>query len=292
MKKILAIVVLLGLTACSGVRISQNDNPKKPLNVTASFYPLAYLAQRIGGDLVQVNQITPGGVEPHDYEPTPQDLIAIQNSKVFIINGYGIDAWADKIIDDLPGKGVLVVKATDKIENIIDSHVWLDPNYFKKEAEVVRDILIIADPANTAAYKLNTAGLTSDLTALDQEYRNGLAKCAIKEIITSHDAFNYLAKEYGFTSLAIAGLSPDEEPSPKHLAELAYLAKKNNIKYIFFETLLSPKLSNTIAKEIGAKSLALNPIEGLNSEETAKSEDYLVLMQQNLKNLRIAMLCK
>lgn len=290
MKKALTILALIGLTACSS---GQTTDAKKKLEVTATFYPLAYLSQEIGGKLVNVKQITPGGVEPHDYEPTPQDLAAIQNSKVFVMNGYGIDAWADNLLSDLKSKGVIVVNATGKI-NIIasDPHAWLNPNYFKKEAEIIRDALIQADPGNASIYKLNSTGLLSDLVALDKEYRDGLAECKMRQIVTSHDAFRYIAREYGFESLAIAGISPEEEPSPKRIAELADFTRKNNIKYIFFETLVSPKLSDTLAKEVGAMSLVLNPIEGLTDEEIRRSEDYLVLMQQNLKNLRKAMQCQ
>lgn len=259
------------------------------MNVTASFYPLAFISQRIGGKLVKVTQITPGGVEPHDYEPTPQDLVAIQNSKVFIRNGYGIDTWADNI----PG-----IQATSKIEvmnsdaKIQDPHVWLNPVNMESEVAVIREAFIQADPVNKPAYILNAAGLINDLKGIDLEYKNGLMECQVKQIITSHNAFNYMAKHYGFEGLAIAGLSPDEEPAPKSLADLSNIAKKNNIKYIFFETLASPKLADTIAKEIGAKSLILNPIEGITTEDAAQGKDYLVLMQENLKNLRIAMQCK
>lgn len=299
MRKIISLFLLLALSACSS---SQKDEESKQLNITASFYPLTYLSQRIGGKLVKVTQITPNGVEPHDFEPSPQDLAAVQNSKVFIMNGYGIDSWADKIVDDLKNKGVIVVRATNTLnvsgffdvadENIPDPHVWLDPNYFRKEAEVVRDALIQADPQNTQIYTLNSAGLLSDLLALDQEYRKGLGQCKLNKIITSHNAFRYLAKEYRIESLSIAGFSPEEEPSSKHIAELADLMKKNNIRHVFFETLVGPKLSETLAQETSAETLVLNPIEGLSAQESAKSEDYLVLMQRNLKNLRIAMQCK
>lgn len=283
MKKILLSILVLTLTGCTS---GNGDKPikedKKPMSVTASFYPLAFVSQRVGGKLVKVNQIIPGGVEPHDYEPTPQDLAAINNSQVFIMNGGGVDAWADNIPN--------AVRLNPA--NISDPHVWLDPIGFQSEVEVVREAFIKADPANTAKYVLNAAGLINDLRGLDQEFKDGLKECKIKQIITSHDAFGHMAKRYGFESLSIAGISPDEEPSPKRLAELSDLAKKNSIKYIFFETLVSPKLADTIANEIGAKSLVLNPIEGVTSEEAKQGKDYLVLMQENLKNLRTSMQCK
>ena len=299
MKTFLVAILILTSTGCTSTKIIQDNQPKKPLNVTASFYPLAFISQRVGGKLVKVTQITPGGVEPHDYEPTPQDLTAINNSQIFITNGYGIDTWADNVVENLKNSKTLTVKATSNIvvmnqdsSTTKDPHVWLDPVNVESEVETVRDAFIQADPQNKPTYTLNAAGLINDLKGLDQEYLDGLKTCKIKQIITSHDAFRYLAKRYGFESLAIAGLSPDNEPSPKRLAELSDLAKKNNIKYIFFETLVSPKLANTIATEIGAKSLVLDPIEGVTPDEAAQGKDYLVLMQENLKNLRIAMQCK
>lgn len=292
MKKFLAAILLITLTGCASGKVPKIENKKpEPMKVTASFYPLAFVAQKVGGKLVKVTQITPGGVEPHDYEPTPQDLAAISDSKIFIMSGYGIDAWADNISQNL--KNTTAVKATTKIEvSGKDPHVWLNPNNFSLEVEVVRDAFVAADPINAEKYKLNAIGLINDLKAMDREFREGLKECQLKEIITSHDAFRYMAGQYNFVSTPIAGISPDEEPSPKSLAELSNLAKQKNIKYIFFETLVSSKLADTIAEEVGAKSLVLNPIEGVTFEEAKMGKDYLVLMQENLKNLRTALQCK
>lgn len=292
MKKFFVALIILTLTGCTSGKISQPDNKKpEPMKVTASFYPLAFISQEVGGKLVKVTQITPGGVEPHDYEPTPQDLAAISDSKVFIMSGYGIDGWADSVSQNL--KNTIAVKATSKIEvNGDDPHVWLNPNNFSLEVEVIRDAFVAADPLNAEKYKLNAAGLMNDLKAMDREFKEGLKECQLKEIITSHDAFSYMAGQYNFVSTPIAGISPEEEPSPKSLAELSDLAEKKNIKYIFFETLVSSKLADTIAEEVGAKSLVLNPIEGVTFEEAKMGKDYLVLMQENLKNLRTAMQCK
>lgn len=294
MKKFITIISLLSLltlAACSGTNDKEDD--KNRLKVTATFYPLAYLSQEIGGDFVNVTQITPGGVEPHDYEPTPQDLATIQNSQVFIMHGYGIDVWAENIINDLKAKNITVTEAGKNVEVVAnDPHVWLNPTKFQKEAEAIRDAFVQADPAHAQEYKLNATGLISDLIALDREYREGLTDCKVRKIVTSHDAFGYLAQTYNFENLAIAGISPEEEPSPKRLAELTDFARNNNIKYIFFEELVSPKIAETLAAEVGAQSLVLNPIEGLTEKQQAKSENYLVLMQRNLYNLRTAMQCR
>ena len=148
------------------------------------------------------------------------------------------------------------------------------------------------DPSHADIYQANAAVLTNSLDALDLEYRSSLATCAQKNIVTSHAAFGYLSKEYGLTQIAIAGLSPDAEPSAKDLAEVTQFVKKNTIGYIFFESLTSPKLSETIAREVGAKTLVLNPVEGLTQEEMTDGKTYFTVMQENLVNLKTALLCK
>lgn len=281
--------------------------------IAASFYPLAYLAEQVGGANVSVSQVTPGGVEPHEYEPSPQQLAAVHEAKVFLMNGSGVDGWGDKIIEELKQNGIVTVRMTDTIAamggfneegeedpihpssedaNAQDPHIWLDPVLVKQEVMLIRDAFIEADPSHADAYRANADQLMQKLSALDSAYRSGLADCVQTFIVTSHNAFRYMAKEYGFQSLAIAGINAEEEPSSKRVAELADLAKAKGIKYIFFETLLSPKLAETVAKEIGAQSLVLNPIEGLTADDVAQGSDYFSVMQENLQNLRIAMQCQ
>ncbi len=306
----LSLVTVIFLAACSYAVAPESQK----LSVAASFYPLAYFSEQIGGDLVSVAQITPGGVEPHDYEPSPQELALAHDAKVFFMNGAGVDAWADKIIDELRQHGVVTVKMTDIIspmggfqeqgeqdpikpsDNMAatasDPHIWLDPVLAKREVEAIRSAMIQADPSHAITYRENADHLLAELSSLDDDFRSGLATCAVKQIVTSHNAFRYMAKEYGFESLAIAGLSPDEEPSPSRISELADFAKKHGIRYIFFETLISPKLAETVADEIGATSLVLNPIEGLTLDDAKEGKTYLSIMKENLQNLRTAMQCQ
>ena len=293
------VTVLIGSLLLMGCR-SQPVVTNARLSVAASFYPLAYLAEKIGGDLVDVMQITPGGVEPHDYEPTPLKLAHIYDAKVFIMNGGGIDAWAEQVRQDLVSKGKITVKMTEHFQSLItsnqdergvDPHLWIDPVNMEREAEVVLEAFIEADPAHAITYRANGVQLKKNLTALGQRYRSGLQHCTLKEVIVSHDAFRHLAKEYGFSTMAISGLSPEEEPSPKRVAELAMLAKQKHIDVIFFESLVSPKLADTLAQEVGAQSLVLNPIEGLTPKEEMAQEDYITIMDENLRTLRTAMHC-
>lgn len=280
---------------------SQQQNNK--INVVASFFPLADFAKNIGGDYVTVTNITPAGAEPHDYEPTAQDIAKVYNAKLFVMNGNGVDAWGEKIQDDLKAKGIVVVKISDTLDSLknnspddpnlaYDPHFWLNPINAEKEVDLIADALIKIDPAHETSYNQNRDAYKKQITDLDQEYKTGLATCQQHEIITSHNAFNYMAIQYGLTTLYILGLSPDQEPSPKTIADVANEAKQKNIKYIFFESLVSPKLSQTVANEIGAKTLELNPIEGFTDEEIANGKNYISQMKANLANLRIALQCQ
>jgi zinc transport system substrate-binding protein len=271
------------------------------LQVTASFYPYYFFASQVGGNKVNVINITPPGGEPHDYEPTPQDIINIESSKLLILNG-NVEPWANKIKDLLRGKNAVILETGNGLftqtvidENGINStdpHIWLSLKLAKAQVNSILDKYIQIDPQNKDYYTNNANNLLNDLNSLDMEYKTGLASCRLQDIITSHAAFGYLAADYGLKQIAIAGLSPDSEPSLKQLAEIASFAKTNNIKYIFFESLVSPKLSQTIASEVGAKTLVLNPIEGLTSMEISQGKNYLTVMQDNLKNLRLALDCK
>jgi zinc transport system substrate-binding protein len=274
---------------------------EKKIDVIASFYPLYFFAKQIGGDKANVSNITPAGAEPHDYELSTKDIARIEKAAVLILNGGGLEAWGDKVQNNLRNKNVVIVTVADglitqEVEDkgaiIKDSHIWLDPVLAKKEAQRIAQAFMKADPGNAVTYKANRQNLENKFDMLDSAFRNGLKMCEQKNIVTSHAAFGYLASQYGLKQVAIAGFSPDYEPSPKELGEVVQFAKNNSVKYIFFETLVSPKLSETIAKEVGAKTIVFNPLEGLTPEEQSDGKDYFSVQQENLANLRIALNCK
>ncbi len=276
-------------------------NPANKIQVVGTFYPLAHFARQAGGDYVDVVNITPAGAEPHDYEPTPQDIVKAYNAKVFIMNGGGVDTWAEKIQTDLESKGVIVVNMSKDIQLMeapagtefsADPHIWLDPVLAEQEVGLIRDALIKADPAHANAYNKNASDYITQLKNLDNQYKTGLASCQLHDIVTSHAAFGYMAKRYGLTQIPIAGLSPDAEPSSQQLAQIVQLVKQNHIKYVFFETLVSPKLSQTIANATGAQIIAFNPLEGLTDNEIQSGKTYISVMQDNLSALRTALQCK
>jgi len=323
MKKAIIVISLIIIAVASAVAYQIITTEEKQeierIIITASFYPLYEFARQVGGEKVEVINITPAGTKPHGFEPTPKDLIAIQNSKLFIFNGAGLDPWAEKIAPELEEKGVVVIHMAKHFELIegeekykhddyndkykdeykkevdgkrLDPHIWLDPIIAKRQVEIIRDALIKIDPINSSLYEENARQYLEKLSELDQKFQQGLAVCQIREAVASHAAFGYLAKRYNLTIFSIAGLSPKEEPSLRRLGEIAKLAQEKNIRYIFFETLVSPKLAETIAKEIGAQTLVFNPIEGLTEEEIKQGKNYISIMEENLKNLRRALVCK
>lgn len=293
------IVLFLVLIVASIVMFVLSVPPKKPLpnainqkiRVTASFYPIAEFAKHVGGDLVTVETITPAGVEPHEYEPTAQQLERISASDLFLYNGAGFDAWADRIGERLGigERSWIMSDAVTLQEN--DPHIWLNPVFAKEEVKWIYSALSYVDPENEAVYKQNTDAYLAKLTALDDQYTNALKDCVNKTIVTSHDAFAYLARQYGFETISISGLSPEEEPSAGRLAEIAKLAKEKKITSIFFETLVSPKLAQTLASEIGAQTLVFDPIEGISDEDQSAGKNYVSIMQENLTNLKTGMMC-
>ncbi len=275
------------------------------ISVVATFYPLAEFARNVGGDAVEVWTATPAGAEPHDFEPSPADIARIYRADVLLANG-GVDAWVRKLEPELAGKGVRVRVMADKMAfktlpgnaaagqaaESLDPHVWLDPAFAMRQVELIRDILIEADPGHADGYAVRAGNYLSALAMLDRDFKSGLSDCKKPKIIASHDAYGYLGSRYGFTILAIAGISPDAEPSAGDLADLSDLMKKEGLEYVFFESLVSPSLAQTLARETGARVLPLNPLEGLTDSEIAAGKTYLSVMRQNLNELRTAMLCR
>jgi len=314
MKHFLPTLLLAGLlSACTGTQTANQAVPsEEKLKVTASFYPLAYLSERIAGDTAIVMQVIPSGVEPHDYEPSPQQLIEVYDSKVLVMNGQGLDPWAEKSREQLMARGVAMISATEggdllpafeeehgeeeeehhEHEGQFDPHIWLDPVQMRSVAMRVRDAFIAADPSHAEAYRANADVLIDDLQALDAHFRSRLKECAQEKAVVSHDAFRYLAKRYGFQTVALAGISPGEEPSPMKIAEVIDTVRRENLKVVFFETLVSPRLAESIANGAGAQTLVLNPIEGLTSDDLAEGKTYLSIMQDNADNLATALECQ
>lgn len=294
------LLTLVGMGALIAPRLKNTLPAQSPkLQIIASFYPMAFFAEQIAGDTADIANVTPAGAEPHEYEPSTQDIAQMEHANLIILNG-NIEPWGDKIKANLKNSLVHILTASDGLatrtltENgatSTDPHTWLDPVLAKEEARNISNAIIQIDPANKDAYTANTQALLQKLDQLDNAHKTGLASCTTKDIITSHAAFGYLAHQYGLTQVPIAGLSPDEEPSAQALIATAKFVQEHNVKYIFFESLLSQKLSQTIAHETGAQTLELNPLEGLTKNQQQQGEDYFTVMYNNLHNLQTALSC-
>ena len=262
------------------------------MQVVASFYPLAYIAERIGGEYVSATNLTPAGSEPHDFDPSPRDIAVLQDSHVFLYNGVGLEPWAPRVIPELMQNGVRVIDASNGLEIMgTDPHVWLDPVFVKQQVKIVADIFAEVDSAHTVFYKENASVYIQELEKLHQEFTAGLTSCKRRDIVTTHAAFAYLAKRYTLNMMPISGLSPDAEPSPARLVEISRFVRENGIMHIFFETLVSPKVAETIASETGAQTISFNPLEGLTDEEIQQGKTYISVQRENLQALRIALEC-
>jgi zinc transport system substrate-binding protein len=295
-------VALLATVAAACQEAPAPPPPGKPL-VVASFYPMYEFSRQVAGDRAEVVSLVPPGVEPHDWEPSPQKLVEVQNARLLVYNGAGFEPWVDKLLHDVTGKRIIVIETTRGLDLIPataeggaknggDPHVWLDPVLAQSQVEAIRAGLAQGDPANKAAYDDQARAFRARLAALDAAFQTGLRDCEHRDIVVSHAAFAYLARRYRLTQVAVMGLAPESEPSPAELAAIANLARRRKVAYIFFETLVSSRLAETLAREIGAKTLVLNPIEGLTKEEAATGKGYVDLMEANLQSLRTGLGCR
>jgi zinc transport system substrate-binding protein len=290
MRMMACLALLVALTGCGA---SADDDTGK-VRVTTGFYPLAYVAERVGGDLVEVENLTLPGGEPHDLELTVQQTVAIAEADV-VVYERGFQPAVDAGVEQ--GSQGATLDAADIVDlqpaadrpDEADPHFWHDPLRLAELADALATELGRADPGQRATYRANAEDLAADLTALDRDFTAGLARCERDTIVTAHDAFGYLTK-YGLEVEPITGLSPDAEPTPADLARLQDLIREQGITTVFSERLVSPKLADTLAGDLGIRSAVLDPIEGLS--DASADEDYVSLMRANLTALEQANGCR
>jgi zinc transport system substrate-binding protein len=271
-----AAITLAGCGGAGGFEGSGREQ------VVASFYPLAYAAEQIGGTDVEVENLTPPGAEPHDLEVSPQDVADLRNADLVLLLGRGFQPQLEDAAANADNVQLLLDTPSLDVPSNDDPHVWLDP---------VRYSLVVDRIGQLLGKQAAADQLEKRLADLDTEYHVGLAHCARHEIVTSHEAFAYVAERYGLEQVAITGLSPEAEPEPGKLQKVVDLVRAHGVKTIYFETLVSPRIAETVARETGAKTAVLNPIEGLTEEEAANGEDYFSLMRNNLAALRTGLGC-
>ncbi|GAA2477117.1 metal ABC transporter substrate-binding protein [Streptomyces gobitricini] len=310
---------LVTLSACGGSSGSAASAPAKEdgkLDVVASFYPMQFLAERIGGDRVSVTTLTKPGVEPHDLELKPKQIGELGEAD-YILYLKGIQPAVDDAIKQAGVKNTVDAATLTELEEHgtatdghahegeepghdehgheehggeeagADPHIWLDPLKYAEVAKGVGASLEKADPDNAAAYKKNTAELVRKLDALHAKFEQGLKNTSTKTFITTHSAFGYLAERYGLDQEGISGMDPESEPSPARVKELQDTARKDNVTTVFFETLASDKTAKTLARDTGLKTDVLDPLEGIT--ERSKGADYIEVMEANLAALQKAL---
>ncbi|WP_240685034.1 metal ABC transporter substrate-binding protein [Arthrobacter nitrophenolicus] len=310
----------LSLTACApgpGEAASPDTSGAAPLKVMASFYPLQYVVEQVGGDKVDVESLTPPGTEPHDLELSPAAVASLENAAA-VVYLSGFQPAVDEAINQASPARALDVSEeatlpaghseddhgtethTEAAEDAHaeeteaghseegqDLHFWLDPERLAHTAHAVAEELTDTDPANAAVYEANAEALSGKLTALDEDFSEGLKTCKTRTIVVSHEAYGYLADKYDLAQAGISGLAPDTEPSPARLAEIGQVVKDQGVGTIFTETLVNPKVAETLAADLNVKTAVLDPLEGL----TDDSADYEKVMRSNLEALRTALDC-
>jgi zinc transport system substrate-binding protein len=301
MKRIAAALSVLGLlfvAACGG----DDDTGASRPQVVASFFPIAEAAQAVGGDLVDVANLTPAGTEPHDLELTTRQVDRLQDAALVLYLGQGFQPAIEEIAEERDGPSVdllaglpLVAEAgeqDDDEDGALDPHFWLDPTLMSGAVDEIEQALAEVTPEHAAAFAANADEYRARLADLDAEFQSALADCARKAIVTSHAAFSYLAQRYGLEQLPIAGLSPESEPTPQRLDELADLIATDGVTTVFYEALVDPDVAETLAREAGVETAVLNPIEGLSDEDVEAGKDYVTVMRENLAALTAALGCE
>jgi zinc transport system substrate-binding protein len=296
------LVLLAGVATWLGVKQSRGaSDTSGKLQVMASFYPVYDLARQIGGEVAVVSNVTPAGAEAHDFEPSPQTLTTIYRADLFIYHDEAMDPWVAKFTKEYSGVEVRAIEGIklhsaeghsddDNHNHLHDPHIWTDPVLASKMVDNILAGFIAADPTHQSVYRQNAATLQSDLSKLDREFRQQLASCKYRTVVTSHAAYHYLADRYNLTILPISGLTPTQEPNPGKLAELSKLVKEQGITTIFFESQANPHLAQTLAQETGAKTAILDPIEGIN--QSSSHESYVSIQEKNLTSLKTALACR
>ncbi|MFC8537288.1 metal ABC transporter substrate-binding protein [Streptomyces sp. NPDC057249] len=300
--------VALGLTACSSSDTADRKNDGR-LDLVASFYPMQFLAERIGGDHVSVTTLTKPGVEPHDLELSPRQTGRLGDAD-FILYLKGLQPAVDEAIKQSGASHTLDAATLTTLEDHgtetggeehghdhghehegdeagADPHIWLDPVKYSEVAKGVGKSLEKTDPDHAADYRKNTDALVEELGALDTAYRTGLKNTATKTFITTHSAFGYLAERYGLVQEGIAGIDPEAEPSPARISALHSIAEEKKVTTVFFETLASDKTAKTVARDTGLKTDVLDPLEGIT--DSSQGDDYIGVMKSNLAALRTAL---
>ena len=312
-----AVVVLAVLCFIVGISCQKTDNtlPSEgghKIRVVVSLFPLYDFVKNIGKDRVAVEMLLPPGVEPHSFEPKPADVLNLNHADIFVYTNKYMEPWVADIIKGIDNKQTLILDSSKGVVFInedaehedehhsgeqgqarMDPHIWLDLGNAAVMVDTIRDGLIQKDPTNKDYYQKNAEQYKATLKALDDKFMRGLRDCKKKTFINGgHFAFGYLAKRYGLTYMSAYGFSPDAEPTPGQLVSISRILKEQELKYIFYEELLAPRVAETIASETGAQLLFLHGAHNISKEEFEKGVSFVGLMEKNLANLEQGLQCR
>jgi zinc transport system substrate-binding protein len=278
------------------------------VKVAASFFPLYEFARNVGGDKADVFSFLPIGTEPHSWEPSIQQIEELKGTQLFIYNGAGMEAYISKFMSSGEFSNMTFVKATEGITLLkadaaeddkeilaqggMDPHVWNDPILAEQEVTNIKNAMEKADPANAQYYEDNANAYTAKLAVLNNSIKTGLSNCKKDTFVSFHNAFNYFSNRYGVHDIWITGIAPEADVLPQDIQKVIQIAKDKDVKVIFSEDLVDPRLANTLAGEVGAQVLVLSPLEGINQTEQQEGKTYLDKWYQNLHNLRTALECQ
>jgi zinc transport system substrate-binding protein len=304
---LLCLFFVIGM-GCNNISNNENDknenvaaNSIEQNTVMVTNYPLYFFTKQIVGDELTVQNLLPPGVDPHSFEPTPQDIIKLEKAKLLIYNGAGLEDWVVKIGQALENKELEIIDASVGVELIhnkenghghnehsgeFDPHIWLDPINSKKMVSNILEAIIAISPQSQDIFKENAQELNTQLDNLDYDYKEQLTNSNKKVFVVNHAAFGYLAHRYGLQQLAVMGVSPHTEPTPQKVVELVKLVKEHDLKYIFTEALVSSKVAEVLAQEAGIGTKVLNPLGNLTNDDIKAGKDYFSIMYENLAILK------
>jgi zinc transport system substrate-binding protein len=315
---ILIVSFLLFVAGVSCQRQEHQAGKPKQLNVVTTLFPLYDFTKNVAGDKASVTLLLPPGVEAHSFEPKAGDMLRVNEADLFIFTGTSMEPWVDGLLKGVNNKGILVVDASAGMTLMegqedhddhgkgerhkegghydhgkIDPHIWLDFGNAQKMVNNIRDALVAKDPVNKDFYAKNAEGFVAKLAELDGRYREALLTCKKNLFVHGgHFAFNYLAKRYNLNYISAYHGSPDSEPTPKRLITLKKKMQENNIRYIYYEELITPRVADVLAKETGAKLLKLHGAHNISKDEFERGISFVFIMEENLKNLKVGLECQ
>ena len=315
-KMVLMILILLlivaGLSCRKGEQSVQMRGIQK-IRVVVSLYPLYDFVRNVGKEKVEAELLLPPGIEPHSFDPKPADIFRLHDADIFIYTNKYMEPWVEGMIKGMDSNNTLVLDSSKEIifrkdededhetghhgeehgHAGMDPHIWLDFGNAIRMVDNIRDGLMLKDPANRDYYQKNSDEYKAALHQLDMNFRQGLGNCRKRVFINGgHFAFGYLAGRYGLTYISAYGFSPDAEPTPGQLIKISRLLREQELKYIFYEELLTPRVAETIARETGAKLLFLHGAHNISREDFSKGTSFIQLMERNLENLETGLQCR